>query len=211
MIAKALHRTIETVPRRWILVAAAILAIGSAIAVSGYGSPTFADLSSPVQGVLAIVVPFTGVLAADSRYPVGRTLAAASVVGAGAGVFGAAVCAMAAATSPALFVWHGAALVVAGSVLVQVVAQWVGTGLGFLIRHRLTACLASVVLPLALWFVLGVIHPPLQPWLTPYPSVRHLLSGSMSAAEWAQCGVVAVLWGIGLSAAGAGRATASQA
>ncbi|MFI5610050.1 hypothetical protein [Amycolatopsis sp. NPDC051903] len=209
MFVAALRRTVGTAPRRWILGAALLLGVLAAVAVSVFGSPTFAALSDPVQSLMSVVVPFTGALAAGdvlrSRLPVRPTLLAASALAAGVGLFGAAVCAVAATTSSASFVWHDAGLVAAGGVLVQVVAQLVGTGLGLLIRHRPTACLASIVLPLGLWFVLGLVYPPVQAWLTPYPSVRNLLSGSMSALAWAQWGVVVVLWVVGLNAAGTAR------
>jgi hypothetical protein len=81
-----------------------------------------------------------------------------------------------------------------------------GTGLGLLLRP-VVALLASVVLPLGLWFVLGSVEVfrPAQAWLTPYPAVQNLLSGRMSALAWAQWFVVALLWGAGLNAVGAMR------
>ncbi|MEV6904574.1 hypothetical protein [Amycolatopsis sp. NPDC051372] len=188
------------------MVVALLLGVLGAVAVSVYGSPTFAALSDPVQSLMSVLVPFTGALTAGdvlrSRFPVLPTLLAASALAAAVGVFGAVVCALATTTSSAAFVWHDTGPVVAGGVLVQVVAQLVGTGLGLLIRHRATACLASIVLPLGLWFVLGVVYPPVQAWLTPYPSVRNLLSGSMNGLAWAQWSVVVVLWAVGLNAAG---------
>ncbi|HSU34477.1 MAG TPA: hypothetical protein VLJ88_02345 [Propionibacteriaceae bacterium] len=50
------------------------------------------------------------------------------------------------------------------------------------------ACLATIVVPLGLWFVLGLVPAlrPAQAWLTTFPSVQHLLSGEMSPVRWAQ-------------------------
>ncbi|QRP43158.1 hypothetical protein I6J71_27435 [Amycolatopsis sp. FDAARGOS 1241] len=53
--------------------------------------------------------------------------------------------------------------------------------------------------------VLVRLRPPMQAWLTPYPSARNLLSGSMSGMAWAQWGVVVALWVVGLNAAGSAR------
>jgi hypothetical protein len=91
-----------------------------------------------------------------------------------------------------------------GSVLVQVVAQLVGTGLGLLLRSSVIAFLASIVLPLGLWFVLGGVDVlrPAQAF-TPYATVQNLLSGEMSAVKWAQWLIVLLIWGVGLNAAGA--------
>jgi hypothetical protein len=93
---------------------------------------------------------------------------------------------------------------VLGSVLVQVVAQLVGTGLGLLLRPVILTCLATIVIPLGLWFVLGLVPAlrPAQAWLTPFPSVQHLLSGEMSPVRWAQWFVVLLIWGIGLNTIG---------
>jgi hypothetical protein len=94
-----------------------------------------------------------------------------------------------------------------GGVLVQVVAQLVGTGLGLLLRPVVVAFVATIVLPLGLWYVLGAVDAlqPAQAWLTPYSSVRNLLSGRMSTAAWAHWLVVVLIWAVGLNAAGAAR------
>ena len=92
-----------------------------------------------------------------------------------------------------------------GSVLVQVVAGLVGTGLGLLLRSTVVAFLATIVLPLGLFGLLGAVDAlrPAQPWLTPLGSVRNLLSGDMTVLRWAQWLCVLLLWGVGLNAVGA--------
>ncbi|MFI6780271.1 hypothetical protein [Micromonospora sp. NPDC050276] len=42
-----------------------------------------------------------------------------------------------------------------------------------------------------------------QPWLTPFGSVRNLLSGEMSVLRWVQWLCVLLIWGVGLNALGA--------
>ena len=76
------------------------------------------------------------------------------------------------------------ATVALGGVLVQVLAHSVGTGSGLLLRPVVVACLATIVVPLGLWAVLGGIDV-LQPAqaFTPYATVRNLLSGRIGAAE----------------------------
>jgi hypothetical protein len=66
------------------------------------------------------------------------------------------------------------------------------------------AGLATIVIPLGLWFVLGLVPAlrPAQAWLTPFPSVQNLLSGEMSPVRWAHWFVVLLIWGIGLDVAG---------
>jgi hypothetical protein len=92
-------------------------------------------------------------------------------------------------------------------VLVQIVAQLVGTGLGLLLRPAVIACLATIVLPLGLWFLLGsvAVLRPAQAWLTPFATAQVLLSARMSPWGWAQWLVVALLWGAALNAVGAAR------
>lgn len=85
------------------------------------------------------------------------------------------------------------------------VAGLVGTGLGLLLRSTVVAFLATIVLPLGLFGLLGAVDAlrPAQPWLTPLGSVRNLLSGDMTVLRWAQWLCVLLLWGVGLNALGA--------
>ncbi|MEK8106879.1 hypothetical protein NKG94_20305 [Micromonospora sp. M12] len=101
--------------------------------------------------------------------------------------------------------WRFAGTVAVGSVLVQIVAGLVGTGLGLLLRSVVVAFLATIVLPLGLFTLLGAVDAlrPAQPWLTPLGSVRNLLSGDMTPLRWVQWLCVLLIWGVGLNAVGA--------
>lgn len=215
----AVRRSVGTRPRQWLVVLTVLAGLSAAVAVSVAAQPadrTFAVLSDPVQSLMSITVPFLGVLLARDlrRFPraarVAPTLLAATLVAAVIGVFGVLACATTLAVAPsgtAEHPWRHAGTIVVGSVLVQVVAQLVGTGLGLLLRSSIVAFVASIVLPLGLWFALGgvAVLRPAQAWLTPYASVRNLLSGQMSAVAWVQWFVVLLLWGVGLNAVGAAR------
>ena len=209
---------------RLIMAVTALLGMLGAIAITIGTAPsgrTFAAVSGPTQSLMSVTVPFLGVLlASELRSPirvaailatVGRALGLALVVAA----FGIVVCAIATAVAPSAASagrWENAAVVALGSLLVQGTAQLVGTGLGLLIRRPVLACLATIVLPLGLWWLLGAVDilRPAQAWLTPYPSVQHLLSGQMSPTAWAQWLAVLAIWGVGLNALGARRGGRSQ-
>jgi hypothetical protein len=136
--------------------------------------------------------------------PLGPTLLAAILLAAGVAILGAVFCAVTLAlVSPGADAWAHAGMIVAGGCLVQIVANLTGTGLGLLLRPAL-AIPATVVLPLGLYLLLGAVDAvrPAQGWLTPYAALRDLLSGEMSALDWAQWVVVAAIWAVGLNAAG---------
>jgi hypothetical protein len=207
--------------RRLLLVMAitALLGMLGAVAVT-IGTPpagrTFAAVSGPTQSLMSLTVPFLGVLLVGELRPPIRVAAIQATVGRALGLamlvagFGVAVCAIATTVAPSAAGagrWENAALVALGSLLVQGVAQLVGTGLGLLVRRRVLACLATIVLPLGLWWLLGAVQAlrPAQAWLTPYPSVQHLLSGEMSPTAWTQWLAVLAIWGVGLNAWGAFR------
>jgi hypothetical protein len=63
---------------------------------------------------------------------------------------------------------------------------------------------ADVAVPLGLWLVSGAVTGlrGVQVWLTPFAVVEKLLSGQMDAQDWAQVGIVAFVWIVGLNAAG---------
>ncbi len=90
---------------------------------------------------------------------------------------------------------------VVGGVLVQVIAQLVGTGLGLLLRPVPVAFVATF-LPLVLWLALGAAGG-LREWLTPYATARHLLSGDLDAQAWLRVLTVVLLWPAALNVAGA--------
>ena len=125
-------------------------------------------------------------------------------------VVGVLICAVVTALAPSTAAegrWANAGMVVLGSLLVQGVAQLVGTGMGLLIRRPILAYAATIVLPLGLWRLCGSVAAlqPAQAWLTPLPSVQHLLAGEMSPVRWAQWLTVLAIWGVGLNALGLAR------
>jgi hypothetical protein len=215
----AIRRSVGTRPRQWLVAITLLVGLSAAVAVTAAvqpGNRTFATLSDPVQSLMSVVVPLLGILLARDLWRAPRTcrltptLLAATLLAAVIGVFGVWVCATALAVAPAVTgqdPWRHAGTIAVGGVLVQVVAVLVGTGLGLLLRSPVVAFLASMVLPLGLWLVLGGVDVvrPAQAWLTPYAAARNLLSGRMSAVTWTQWLVVLLLWGVGLTATGAAR------
>lgn len=129
------------------------------------------------------------------------TLLAGLVVAAGLALFGA-LAGLAAATRT-----NGLGWLLLGSVPVQGVALLTGTGLGLLIPSRVLAFLATIVVPLGLWRLLGSTDAlvPARGWLTQYESARRLLGGEMTPFFWLQFGVMLAIWGVGLTAWGAAR------
>ncbi|MET8832425.1 hypothetical protein ABZV78_00700 [Micromonospora sp. NPDC004540] len=214
----AIRRSVGTRPRRWLIAITLLLGLLAALAMTAAEQPadlTFSTLSDPVQSLMSVTVPFLGVLLArdlrraPSTARLTPTLLAATLLAAAVGLFGVLVCAAALALAPAGTApdpWRHAATIALGGVLVQIVAQLVGTGLGLLLRPAVVACLATIVLPLGLWAVLGGVDV-LQPAqaFTPYATVRNLLSGRMSAVNWAQWLVVLLIWGVGLNIIGVAR------
>lgn len=214
----ALHRFVGTRPRRWLLAGTLLLGLITAVGVAAAADPadrTLATLSDPTQSLMSVVVPCLGILVArdlrGSSRPVRvtPTLTAAALLAVAIGMVGFLVCAAALAAVPsgAPDPWRSVGTIALGSVLVQIVAQLLGTGLGLVLRRHVVAFLVSIVLPLGLWFLLGAVDVlrPAQPWLAPYSSVRNLLSGEMSAVTWAQWLVILLIWGVGLNAVGAAR------
>ncbi|MGR6316463.1 hypothetical protein Q2K19_10740 [Micromonospora soli] len=213
----ALRRSVGTRARRFLLAITLLLGLLAAVglALAGpSGDRTFAKLSDPVQSLMSVIVPAFGILLARDLRPASGaarytpTLLAATVLAALVGLFGFLVCAAAlmATASSAQDPWRHVGTIAIGGVLVQVVAQLVGTGLGLLLRRPAIAFIASIVLPLGLWFLLGAVDVlrPAQA-LTPYSSARHLLSGQMSALNWVQWLAVLLIWGVGLNTLGAAR------
>ncbi|MET8832865.1 hypothetical protein ABZV78_02965 [Micromonospora sp. NPDC004540] len=214
----ALRRSVGTRPRRWLVATTLLLGLLAAVAMTAAGQGgdlTFSTLSDMAQSLMSVTVPFLGVLLAHDlrRTPrtarLAPTLLAATLLAAAVGLFGVLVCTAALALAPSETApdpWRHAATIAVGGVLVQIVAQLVGTGLGLLIRSAVVACLATIVLPLGLWAVLGGVDvlEPAQAF-TPYATVRNLLSGQMSAVKWTQWLIVLLTWGVGLNALGAAR------
>lgn len=197
-----------------IVLGTVLLGLVGAVAVS-VGAPTagrtFAAVSGAAQSLISVGVPLLGVLlVGELRRPIrlnallptaGRALGMAMLLA----VVGVLICAAVTTLSPSDGrdgPWRNTGMVVLASLLVQVVAQLVGLGMGLLIRRRLLACLATIVLPLGLWGLLGAVAAlrPAQSWLTPFPAAQHLLSGLMTPTAWAQWLIVLVVWGVGLPA-----------
>ncbi|MET8119548.1 hypothetical protein [Micromonospora sp. NPDC005189] len=202
--------------RRWLLAGTLLAGLLVAVALTAAAAPadrTFATLSDTVQSLMSVMTPLFGILLvrdlrrASGAVRVTPTLVAVGLPAAVIGVFGVLVCAVTLALTPVVAdqPWRHAGIVALGSVLVQLVAGLVGVGLGLLLRSPVVAFLATVVLPLGLYALLGGVDAlrPTQAWLTPYGSVRNLLSGDMSLLRWAQWLCVLLIWGVGLNAAGA--------
>lgn len=215
----ALGRGVATRPRKWLIAVTLLLGVLAGVgmvAVAQSADQTFVSVSKSAQSLMSVTLPFLGVLLVRDvlRSPgavaLAPTLLAATLLAVVVGAFGVVVCAVALAVVPSgatMGRWDHTATITACSLLVQVVAQLVGTGLGLLLRPAVIACLGTIVLPLGLWFVLGsmAVIRPAQAWLTPYPTVQNLLSGRMSALAWAQWSVVVLLWGAALNGLGAAR------
>jgi hypothetical protein len=212
----ALRRVTGTRARRVLLAVTLLLGVLGALGLAlgaPLGDRTIGKLSDTAQSLMSITVPAFGVLlvrdlkrAAGTR--LAPTLLAATLFAAGVGLVGFLICvaALALGTPSTGGPWRHAGIIALGSVLVQVVAQLVGTGLGLLIRRPGVAFVASIVVPLGLWLLFGavpVLGPAAQP-LTPYAAARHLLSGQLSALNWVQWLGVVLIWGVGLNAAGWG-------
>ncbi|HEX8631899.1 MAG TPA: hypothetical protein VF755_27380 [Catenuloplanes sp.] len=217
-ISGVLRRAIGTRARRWLLAAALAFGVVAAMGIATGLPPasrTFAAYADPVQSVLSVFVPFFGVLLATDLRDRGGTVrltpsfAGGLLLGAATGVLGGLLAALSVALMPSTAVdpWRHVGTVAVGGVLVQMIAFLVGMGCGLLLSPQLVACLATIVAPLGLWLLLGGVDilRPAQAWLTPYPSVRTVLSGQMTALAWIRWAVVVLIWDAGLNAAGVAR------
>jgi hypothetical protein len=184
---------------------------------------TFASISFYVQSAISLPLPFVSILLMTAdfgrRAPAAFTSATSpnviivakllaspiiAVVGAAYGVLISVLATSAATPAAEEGRWDAIGMIILGGVLVQLIAQLSGAGWGLLLRSSALAIVADVAVPLGLWIVAGAI-PALhgvQAWLTPFASVRNLLSGHMDARSWAQVGVVALVWVVALNAVG---------
>lgn len=171
------------------ILAAATLLLGAATAVvAARAHPDFGfgDVLLPVQLAISVLVPFFGVL--ERRRLVALGLAAGFAL---AGVLMAA-----AATWWAGGDWPAAprmVALIAGSVVVQLIAQLVGIACGRLIRRPVLAIAATIVVPMTVTVVLQTVAPDLVRWLTPYGNALSLLDGATNIAS---LGVILLLWGV---------------
>ena len=211
----AIRCSVGTRARRLVLAITLLVGVLGAVALAA-GPPagrTFVALSNSTQSLMSVTVPLFGILLARDlkgvrgAASVAPVFTAAILLAAAIGLVGVLVCAATlavAASDAAPDAWSHFGTVVVGSLLVQVLAVLVGTALGLLLPSAVAAFVASIVVPLGLWLVLGgvdVLHPA-RAWLTPYAAARNLLSGRMSAAAWVQWLAVALMWGVGLNAVG---------
>ena len=222
-----LRTSIRSRSRRWLLIASGVVGLLSAGLVASTGSAqdhTFTVISFYTQSAISLPLPLVSVLLMTQEFGrrassatvglgmsldatiVAKLLASAviAVAGAGYGVLISLVATSAAAPAADQGRWDAIGLIILGSVLVQLIAQLSGAGWGLLLRSSSLAIAADVVVPLGLWIVTGSV-PALQgvqAWLAPFSSVRNLLSGHMDAERWAQVGVIALVWVVGLNAAG---------
>jgi hypothetical protein len=181
---------------------AVLMGLGVAPAVN-----TFVVINAAAQSLMSVLLPLSGIMlvrgcVATKDCP---NLRWALTIAAGYAILVAVtavgVSAVIATTVPnATARWLHAPAAILGSLLVQLIAQSVGTVFGLLIRRVVVAFVASIVLPLGLWFVLGAIPTmaPLQAWITPYAAVR-LLSGQADPLGWIQWLVMASVWTLGLN------------
>ncbi|GAA3752663.1 hypothetical protein [Micromonospora maritima] len=211
-ITGALRRAVGTRGRRVLLVVTAgvgVLAAAALLAGLPPAERTAATFAETVHAFVSVPLPFVGALLAnDLRRAPGRrvlpTLAAATLIAVAVGLAGDAICgaALAASGSTAPDPWaHAGGLAVAG-VLVQVLAQLVGTGLGLLVARPGWACVATIVLPLgayALFTPLGAV----RDRLTPYGALRAVLGAEPNGPAWARWVTAALLWGVVLNVVGA--------
>ncbi len=213
-VRDGLRRAVGSWPRRLLILGAVLLGVGVAATIPASAPPaerTLLLVLGPVQSAVSILTPLVGIVLVDdlrrtrSGGTVGPTLLAGLVVAAGLALAGVLISVVAVALAGGgLTPWGRLTL---GSLLVQGVALLTGSGLGLLIRSRVLAFLATIVLPLGLWLLLGstAALEPARGWLTPYESVRRLLGGGMTSASWLQFAVMAAIWGGGLNAWGAAR------
>ncbi|MEV4498235.1 hypothetical protein AB0J84_21390 [Micromonospora arborensis] len=211
-----LQRAIGTRARRWLLVGTLLAGLLAAVVLVAAAAPadrTFAALSDTVQSLMSVVTPLFGILLVrdlrrtDDAGRVAPTVLAVCLPAVVIGVAGVLICAATLALTSADIAddaWRHAGTIAVGSVLTQIGAGLVGTGLGLLLRSTVIAFVATIVLPLGLFAALSVdALRPAQAWLTPLGSVRNLLSGDMSLLRWVQWLCVLLIWGVGLNAVGA--------
>lgn len=209
-VRDGLRRAVGSWPRRLLIVGTILL--GAAVAVlTAMSVPmperTLPVLLTPVQSVMSILTPLVGILlVGDLRRPrrtahLTPALLAGLVVAAGIALLGVVAC-VATATQT-----DGLGRLTLASVLVQSVALLSGTGLGMLIPSRVLAFLATIVIPLGLWRLLGTadVLEPARGWLTPFESARRLLADGMTPFFWLQFVVMVMIWDGSLNALGARR------
>jgi len=159
----------------------------------------FRDILEPVQLVISVFVPFSGVLAVTGRHRpdsvrrLVRRLLVAECLAAATALAGVALTAIATAWSGGT--WPSGsrlALLVVGSVLVQLIAQSIGTASGLLLRRPPIAMAATIAVPMGVTVALSAIDRGggSVRWLTPYGNALALLAAKPTVA----LAVVGLLW-----------------
>ncbi|MDG4800307.1 hypothetical protein [Micromonospora sp. WMMD980] len=210
-IAGALRRAAGTRGRRVLLVVTAGAGVLAAVALLAGLPPaerTVVAFGEPVHAFVSVPLPFVGVLLAHDlrRAPDARvlpTLVAATLIAVVAGLVGDAICVVATAVSgsTAPDPWSTVGGIAVAGVLVQVLAQLVGTGLGLLVARPAWGCPATVVLPLGAYASLTPWGTA-RDWLTPSGALRGVLGEEPGWARWV---TAALLWSVALNAVGPTR------
>ncbi|WP_152365642.1 hypothetical protein [Microlunatus speluncae] len=181
-----------------------IMAAG-ATALAGQGGIAFTASSSIAQSVISIGVPMvTAVLGARcrGRAPLAVARLLPYVIGFAVIMAAVGVLITVVVTAAAGGTWGLAGPAVIGSFVAQSVAALIGLGLGTLIGRPVIADLMTIILPLGLLLLLGLIAPAAQPWLTPFPNASRWWSGTMAVDGLPPFLVMVLLWGVVLNAAG---------
>ena len=227
VIVSELRKSVSTRVCRWLLIASGVVGVLSAGLVAFTGPAddhTFATISFYTQSAISLPLPFVSVLlmtqdfglrprsptstsgVSPSSLITAKLLASMiiAVTAASGGVLISVLATSAAARAPGDGRWEATGMIILGSVLVQLIAQLIGAGWGLLLASSALAIAADVVVPLGLWIVTGAVPglQGIQAWLTPFASVRNLLSGHMGAQQWAQVAIIVLLWVVTLNAAG---------
>lgn len=199
-------------PRLPIILISVITAIAAAVAtaLAGLGgAATFAGSSAIAQSIVSIGVPMvTAIIGARCRGRAPLTVARLLPIMIGYAVIMAAIGLLITAVVTALAAggtdrWALAGPIIPGVIVVQTVASLIGLGLGTLIGRPIIADLMTIILPLGLYLLLGLVVPAAQPWLTPFPNASRWWSGTMTLDALPPFLVMVLIWVVGLNVAGA--------
>lgn len=212
-VRKLLADSLRVHSQRWLIIITLALGVAVTVALTVLLPPDlreFALYSLTTQLVMSVTLPFLGVVmvhAATRRPGPSRpapAMAAALLIAVAVAAFGVVINALAfvLAAHPTLRLYDPVVALTA-PFLAQLLAQSVGTGLGLLIRQPVVASLATIVLPLSAYLLLGLADAvTVRQWLTPLGSTEVMLPGGARPLDWAAWAVVALLWGAALNAAG---------
>ncbi len=209
-VRRRLAGAVTPVARRVLLAGVLAVGVAGAVAVALWADPagrSAVQVLAAAHLLMSVPLPLVGVLLAqdtvrdgDARRP-GPAILAAVLCAAVVAVLGSAAGLLVAFLVPGAGIGTAGALaaVVVGGIGVQVLAQLVGTGLGFLVRSAAVAFLGTILLPLGAWLLLRPLG---SAWLTPFGAQAALLSGATSSTDVLRWLVVLALWGGLLNLAG---------